>query len=41
MSELPIEFQEYCKDLRFLLDFTKKEKIRNPEGQHNALVDAK
>ncbi len=40
MIDLPKEFPMYCKDLKQLLDESGKDKIADPEGEHNALVDA-
>lgn len=40
MIDLPKEFPMYCRDLKQMLDESGKEKIPDPEGEHNALVDA-
>ncbi len=40
MIELPDGFPMYCRDLKQLLDESGKGKIADPEGEHNALVDA-
>lgn len=40
MIDLPSGFPMYCKDLKQLLDESGKDKIADPEGEHNALVDA-
>lgn len=40
MIELPKGFPMYCRDLKQLLDESGKEKIADPEGEHNALVAA-
>lgn len=40
MIDLPENFPMYCRDLKQLLDESGKEKIHNPDGEHNALVDA-
>lgn len=40
MMELPEGYPMYCKDLKQLLDESEKDKIPDPEGAHNALVDA-
>lgn len=38
--ELPKGFPMYCRDLKQLLDESGKDKIADPEGEHNALVNA-
>lgn len=40
MMELPSGYPMYCKDLEQLLDESGKDKLPDPEGEHNALADA-
>ena len=40
MIDLPKGFPMYCRDLKQALDESGKDKIPDPEGEHNALVDA-
>jgi hypothetical protein len=40
MIDLPEGWPMYCKDLKQLLDESVKGSIPDPEGEHNALVDA-
>ena len=40
MINLPDGFPMYCKDLKQLLDDSDKSNLDEPEGEHNALVDA-
>jgi hypothetical protein len=40
MIDLPAGFPKYCRDLKQMLDESGKGKIPEPEGEHNALVDA-
>ena len=40
MIDLPDGFPMYCRDLKQLLDEEGKEKLPDPKGEHNALVDA-
>ena len=40
MTDLPKGFPMYCRDLNQLLDESGKEKIPDPENEHNALDDA-
>jgi len=43
MVDLPSGFPMYCKDLKQLMDEKgfKKPPIQSPDGEHNALIDAK
>lgn len=41
MIDLPEGFPMYCKDLKQVLDHTNIDKLPDPEGEHNALVDAR
>ena len=40
MIDLPEGYPMYCRDLKQLLDESGKEKLPDPEGEHNALADA-
>ena len=40
MMELPNGYPMYCKDLKQWLDDSGKDKLPDPEGEHNALADA-
>lgn len=40
MIDLPENFPRYCRDLKQVLDESGKDKPPDPEGEHNALVDA-
>lgn len=40
MIDLPAGFPMYCRDLKQMLDESGKDKIADPEDEHNALVDA-
>jgi len=40
MMDLPNNFPMYCKDLKQLADDIGKPKFEEPDGEHNALVDA-
>ena len=40
MIDLPEHFPMYCRDLKQLMDFIGKDKIPNPNNEHNALADA-
>jgi len=40
MVDLPKGWPMYCKDLKQLMDESVKGSIPDPEGEHNALVDA-
>lgn len=40
MIDLPPQFPKYCRDLKQLLDGSDKDKIPDPENEHNALEDA-
>ncbi|MCP4762004.1 MAG: 3'-5' exoribonuclease [archaeon] len=41
MINLPKGWPMYCRDLKQLLDESGKEKIKEHEGAHNAIVDAR
>jgi hypothetical protein len=41
MIDLPNHFPYYCIDLKQILDERGIKKIADPEGEHNALVDAR
>lgn len=40
MIDLPKGWPKYCRDLKQMLDESDKDKIADPEGEHNALIDA-
>lgn len=40
MMDLPKNFPMYCNDIKQLMMSTGTEKIPDPEGEHNALIDA-
>lgn len=40
MIDLPDRFPMYCKDLKQSLDESGKERLPDPEGAHDALIDA-
>lgn len=40
MMELPSGYPMYCRDLKQLLDESGKDRLPDPEGEHNALADA-
>lgn len=41
MIDLPKGFPMYCKDLKQVLDHTDITKLPDPEGEHDALIDAR
>ena len=41
MMELPEGYPMYCRDLKQSLDESGKEKLPDPEDEHNALADAR
>ena len=40
MIDLPGGWPKYCRDLKQMLDKSGKDKLPEPENEHNALVDA-